>query len=162
MVPLQQPPMVIVGIGPISRMKILLPRQNRNLLHISCQSNTLTSRPPRRFFIGAPGMARSAIDWCCSEPHGGVRMTWRWKSSIDPTRGTISRTARVSIVRWNLKEAAGKTLARRTEIAYEAVAVGKKANIFKARYLYGSCGRKCGGHKCEGHADYPGRSVLLP
>ena len=36
---------------------------------------------------------------------------------MDPTGGTISRTARVFTVRWNLKEAAGKTLARRTEIA---------------------------------------------
>ena len=33
------------------------------------------------------------------------------KSPADPVRGTASRTARVSIVRWNLKEAAGKTLA---------------------------------------------------
>ena len=120
------------------------------------------SRLPRRFFIGAPGMARSAVNWCCSEPRGGVRMTWRWKSSIDPTRGTISRSARVSIVRWNLKEAAGKTRARRTEIAYEAVVLGKEANIFKARYLYGNCGRRCGEHKCEGHAHYPGRSGDLP
>lgn len=39
-------------------------------------------------------------------------MTWRCKSSTDP--------ARVSIASWNLKEAAGKALARRTEIAYEA------------------------------------------
>ena len=31
-----------------------------------------------------------------------------------------SRTARVSIVRWNLKEAVGKSLVRRTEIAYKA------------------------------------------
>ena len=31
-----------------------------------------------------------------------------------------SWTARVSIVRWNLKEAVGKSLVRRTEIAYEA------------------------------------------
>ena len=31
-----------------------------------------------------------------------------------------SRTARVSIVRWNLKEAAGKSLVRRTEITYKA------------------------------------------
>ena len=37
--------------------------------------------------------------------------TWRWKSSADPARGTASRTARVSIARWNLKEAAGKALA---------------------------------------------------
>jgi len=39
-------------------------------------------------------------------------------------------------VRCWLREAAGKTLARRTEIAYEAVVLGKEANIFIARYLY--------------------------
>jgi hypothetical protein len=89
-------------------------------------------------------------------------MTWRRKSAIGPTRGTISRTARVSTARWNLKEAEGKALARRTEIAYEAVAVGEKSNIFKARYLYGNCGRRCGGHKCEGHVHYPGISGDLP
>ena len=37
--------------------------------------------------------------------------TWRCKSSTGPTGGTVSRTARVSIERWNLKEAAGKALA---------------------------------------------------
>ncbi len=52
---------------------------------------------------------------------------------MDPTAGTISRTARVSVVRLNLKEAAGKTLARRTEIAYEAVMSDEKANIFKVQ-----------------------------
>jgi len=36
---------------------------------------------------------------------------------MDPTAGTISRTARVSVVRLNLKEAAGKTPARRIGIA---------------------------------------------
>ena len=56
---------------------------------------------------------------------------------MDPTGGTISRTARVSIARWNLKEAAGKALARRTGIAYEAWKLDEKANIFKVRYLYG-------------------------
>jgi len=40
--------------------------------------------------------------------------------------------------------------------------VGKKANIFKARYLHGNCGRTCGGYKWEGHAHYPGRSDNLP
>jgi hypothetical protein len=40
--------------------------------------------------------------------------------------------------------------------------VGKMANTFKALYLYGNCERRCGGHKCEGHAHYPGRSVALP
>ena len=40
--------------------------------------------------------------------------------------------------------------------------MGKKAIIFKAQYLHGSCGRKCGGYKWEGHAHYPGRSDFLP
>jgi hypothetical protein len=68
----------------------------------------------------------------------------------------------VPTARWDLKEAAGKTLARRTEIAYEAAVLGKEANIFKARYLHGKYGRKCGGHKWEGRTSYPGRSVNLP
>ena len=89
-------------------------------------------------------------------------MTWRCKSSTGPARGTVSRTARVPIARWDLKEAAGKALARRTEIAYEAVVLGKKANIFNARYLHGKYGRKCVGYKCEGRVSYPGRSVILP
>jgi len=36
-------------------------------------------------------------------------------------------------VRLNLKEAAGKTLARRTGIAYEAAMSDEKANIFKVQ-----------------------------
>lgn len=38
-------------------------------------------------------------------------ITCGWKSHIGLIGGTVSRTARVSIVRWNLKEAAGKALA---------------------------------------------------
>jgi hypothetical protein len=38
-------------------------------------------------------------------------VTWRCKSSTGPARGTVSRTARVSTARWNLKEAEGKSLA---------------------------------------------------
>jgi len=82
--------------------------------------------------------------------------TWRCKSSTGPTGGTVSRTARVSIARWNLKEAAGKALARRTGIAYEAVMLDEEANIFKVRYLYGEYGRRCGGHKREGGCALPG------
>ena len=52
-------------------------------------------------------------------------LTWRCKSSADPTGGTASRTARAAIARWGLKEAAGKALARRTGIAYEAVVLGE-------------------------------------
>jgi hypothetical protein len=59
-------------------------------------------------------------------------------------------------VRCWLKEAAGKALARRTGIAYEAVMLDEKANIFKVRYLYGKHGRRCGGHKREGGCALPG------
>ena len=62
----------------------------------------------------------------------------------------------MSIARWNLKEAAGKALARRTEIAYEAVKLDEKAFTFKVRYLYGKLGCRCGGHKREGESALPG------
>jgi hypothetical protein len=52
---------------------------------------------------------------------------------MGPTVGTISRTARVSVVKLNLKEVAGKALARRTGIAYEANISDEKANIFKVQ-----------------------------
>ena len=48
---------------------------------------------------------------------------------MHPAGGSISRTARVSTARWNLKEAEGKTLARRTGITYEAYIPDKKANM---------------------------------
>jgi hypothetical protein len=51
---------------------------------------------------------------------------------------------------------------RLTGTAYEAAARGKKATRFEAQYLHGTCGSRCGGHKREGRASYPGRSVLLP
>ena len=59
-------------------------------------------------------------------------------------------------MRWNLKEAAGKALARRTEIAYEAVKLDEKAHIFKVQNLYGELGCRCGGHKREGEGALPG------
>jgi len=64
------------------------------------------------------------------------------------------------------KEAAGKALARRTGIAYEAVMMDEEATIFKVRYLYGNHGSRCGGHKREGGCALPGEvswyaSVLL-
>ena len=62
----------------------------------------------------------------------------------------------MSIARWNLKEAAGKALARRTEIAYEACKLDEEACISKVRYLYGKFGCKCGGHKREGESALPG------
>lgn len=54
------------------------------------------------------------------------------------------------------KEAAGKALARRTGIAYEAVMMDEEATIFKVRYLYGNHGSRCGGHKREGRSALPG------
>ena len=51
------------------------------------------------------------LDWRCPGPlWWPPGTTWRCKSSTGPARGRVSRTARVSIVRWNLKEAEGKTL----------------------------------------------------
>jgi len=67
----------------------------------------------------------------------------------------------VSIARWNLKEAVSKALVRRTEIAYEAVKLDKKAMIFKVQYLYGKFGCRCGGHKREGESALPGEICQL-
>lgn len=67
----------------------------------------------------------------------------------------------MSIARWNLKEAAGKALARRTEITYEAVRLDEKATIFKVRYLYGKLDCRCGGHKREGESALPGEICQL-
>ena len=40
--------------------------------------------------------------------------------------------------------------------AYQAVARDEKANIFKVQNLYGTCGRRCDGHKREGRCALPG------
>jgi hypothetical protein len=66
----------------------------------------------------------------------------------------VSRPARVSIA--NLKKAAGKAPAGRTEIAYEAVKLDEKASTFKLQYLYGKPGSGCGGHKREGESALSG------
>ena len=62
----------------------------------------------------------------------------------------------MSIARWNLKEAAGKTLVRRTEIRYEADARDKVAKIAKVRFLHGNRRRRSDGHKREGQRALPG------
>ena len=59
-------------------------------------------------------------------------------------------------MRDKLKEAAGKVLARRTGIAYEAFMPDKEAFISKVRYLTGRHVRRCGGHKREGGSALPG------
>jgi hypothetical protein len=77
--------------------------------------------------------------------------------------GTASRTARVSIARWNLKEAVRKILARRTEITYEAVSSGREGNYLQSPIVIREDGAVyVAGVWEEGHAHYPGRSVGLP
>jgi hypothetical protein len=85
----------------------------------------------------------------------GALTSW-FESNADPARGTASRTARVSIARWNLKEAVSKTLVRRTGSTYEAAAADEGAIRPKVRYLHGSCGSKCDGHKRGGQCAIPG------
>jgi hypothetical protein len=77
--------------------------------------------------------------------------------------GTVSRTARVSVVRRNLKEAAGKILARRTGIAYEAVTSGREGKSLQSPItIQEDVAVDAAGIWDEGHAHYPGRSVNLP
>ena len=77
--------------------------------------------------------------------------------------GTDSRTARVSVVRRNLKEAAGKIPARRTGIAYEAVISGREGQYLQSPItIREGVAVDAAGIWDEGHAYYPGRSVILP
>ena len=77
--------------------------------------------------------------------------------------GTVSRTARVSGVTRNLKEAAGKTPARRTGIAYEAGISGREGNFLQSPItIQEGVSVDAAGIWDEGHANYPGRSVNLP
>ena len=76
--------------------------------------------------------------------------------------GTVSRTARVSVARRNLKEAAGKVPARRTEIAYEAATSGREGiQIQSPITIRKDVEVDAAGVWDEGHAHYPGRSVNL-
>jgi len=77
--------------------------------------------------------------------------------------GTVSRTARVSGVTRNLKEAAGKAPTRRTEIAYEAVTSGREGkSLQNPIIIQEGVVVDVAGVWGEGHANYPGRSVNLP
>jgi hypothetical protein len=77
--------------------------------------------------------------------------------------GTDSRKARVSGVTRNLKEAAGKTPARRTGIAYEAVTSGREGNYLQSPIIIREgVAVDAAGIWDEGHAYYPGRSDNLP
>jgi hypothetical protein len=76
--------------------------------------------------------------------------------------GTVSRTARVSRVTWNPKEAERKVPARRTEIAYEAVPSGREGNYLQSPIVIREgVAVDAAGIWDEGHAHYPGRSVNL-
>jgi len=76
--------------------------------------------------------------------------------------GTVSRTARVSGVTRNLKEAAGKTLARRTEIAYEAGISGREGQVLQSPItIQEGVSVYAAGIWSEGRAHYPGRSAVL-
>ena len=75
--------------------------------------------------------------------------------------GTVSRTARVSGVTRNLKEAAGKTPARRTEIAYEAAISGREGIVLQSPItIQEDVSVYAAGIWSEGHAHYPGRSAV--
>ena len=75
---------------------------------------------------------------------------------------TVSRTARVSVARLNLKEAAGKVPARRTETVYEAEnRQGEFAVQNKAQPLQVSVCVDTAGIWDEGIRSYPGRSDIM-
>jgi hypothetical protein len=77
--------------------------------------------------------------------------------------GTVSRTARVSGVTRNLKEAAGKVPARRTETAYEAATSGRGCQVTQSPIaIREDVVVNAAGKWDEGHASYLGRSVNLP
>src|SRR5690606_3992591 len=94
--------------------------------------------------------------WCARQ--GALSIGF--KTRTGPARGTVSCTARVSIARWNLKEAGGKALVRRTGSRYEANARDETAEIVKVQSLHGTRGRISDGHKCGRSAHYPGRSPV--
>jgi hypothetical protein len=77
--------------------------------------------------------------------------------------GTVSRTARVSGATRNLKEAAGKTPARRTGIAYEADVSGREGEYLQSPItIREGAPVYAAGIWDEGHAHYPGRSAAPP
>ena len=72
--------------------------------------------------------------------------------------GTISRTARVSVARRNLKKAEGKIPARRTEIAYKAATTGQAGTcLIKPNIHPEGVEVDAAGEWEEGHANYPGK-----
>jgi hypothetical protein len=66
-----------------------------------------------------------------------------WKSRTRLVVGSVSWTARVSIARWNLKEAVSKRLVQRTETTYKAVCIGWCCKSNKSPILLKYAGGKC-------------------
>ena len=116
----------------------------------------------------APGMARSDMTGAVmSVATGEGNRTGKWLGGGSPLEavmtGTPSRTARASVVRRSLKEAAGKVPARGTRTAYEAISrwarghEDLKPDSHSDRLVVDAAGRWD-----ESHASYPGRSGSLP
>ena len=100
--------------------------------------------------VGHTGIARLCLTQWCHRTRtdgslfakGSPRLCRRGRMSVRPARTLflkvkvlsapvsgkhIANTARVSTVKWNLKEACGKPLVRRTEIMYKAYSLDKTA-----------------------------------
>jgi hypothetical protein len=56
--------------------------------------------------VKRPPLPGGLFFWCARQG----ALTWRCKTSTHPAGGSVSRTARVPIVRWDLEEAGGKAL----------------------------------------------------
>ena len=77
--------------------------------------------------------------------------------------GTLSRTARVSEVTRNLKEAAGKPPVRGIRTVYEASSrLGERAKRLEAQCHPEPVGVNAADMWRESHASYPERSVVVP
>jgi hypothetical protein len=77
--------------------------------------------------------------------------------------GIVSRTARVSIVRWNLKDAVSKVPARGTRSAYEAAPSGRGGHKTQSPIVTREDGEvNATGIWDEGGTSYPGIPLHLP
>ena len=77
--------------------------------------------------------------------------------------GIVSGTARVSTVRWNLKEAVRKVPARGTRSAYEASPSGRGGHKTRSPIVIREDEDvDATGIWDEGGISYPGRPLLLP
>jgi hypothetical protein len=66
----------------------------------------VVTQPKNKVLLKKPGVVSGLFSLCARQ---GALTSWL-KSNAGPARGTASRTARVSIARWNLKEGDGKAL----------------------------------------------------